>query len=122
MADIPKDHLDLVMLGHYVGLLLVFFVNFRLTFVLVLWTQREATVALEEEPDVLELVVEVLGIGLLVKLVHDQFVEDATEAPHVRGLVILFFDDRDLRSSVPTRSHMEGHESLLSFPSGSVLK
>jgi len=74
-----EDDLDLVSVADDVDLLGVLLAR----------REREAAASLEEVTLVLEVLVEAL---LLLLHVGKQFEEDAAEAPHVGGLVVLLLD------------------------------
>ena len=65
---------------------------------LLAWRKREAITAREKCLH--------SGIAFIFLGAIDQLVEAAANAPHIGGKVVLFFQERDLRRSVPSRAHV----------------
>ena len=112
-----EDDFDLVVLADDVVLFAVsFFLSLLAIFlVLVAGRQGEAGVALKQVTNPMELLPELL-FALVVQDIHQQLVDNATEAPEVGSLVVGLLDQGDLRSPVPPRADVEGHEPLHLFP------
>ena len=109
---------DLVVDAHLI-LLFVFVISF-LDFVDdFAWRQGEAGVTLEQVSLLLKILVR--KVLHFLESVPEKFIEDAPEAPHVDGLVVLPFHEAHLWSSVPSGPYVHRSAPLEGLPLARVV-
>lgn len=79
---------------------------------ILIWRKRIGMMALKQDMSVL---IPFLFLGLLFGFQDcmKNLIEDAADGPHVRGLVILVFNKRDFRWTIPSWAYMSSERPLL---------